>query len=187
MSNTSLILNIPKTTVNYGLEISGDATFGALSINFTGSYLHSSIGQFFAIDPRLAALVSAAGCNVGSGPASVTCTDLTGRTLSDAPTWTANIGAQYRFDLGENATLTPRIDYGYVSSEWATLFQNTADNDLLAPRSLTNAELTYAQGRWKITGYATNLTDQHYVSQVNSNLRFPGAPRQYGVRLAATF
>jgi iron complex outermembrane recepter protein len=189
VSNTSLILNVPSTTVNYGVEASGDAVFGALKLNFSGSYLHSSLGTFFATDPRLAALISAGSCSTSVGPASpfTACTNLSGRPLSDAPTWTANIGAQYAFAVGSDATLTPRIDYGYVGAEWATLFENAAAGDLLAARSIFNADLTYARDTWTLTAYSTNLNNQHYVSQTNSGLRFPGAPRQYGLRLEKTF
>jgi iron complex outermembrane receptor protein len=189
VANTSLILNVPSTTVNYGVEASGDAVFGAFRLNFSASYLHSSLGTFFAVDPRLAALVSAGGCSTTSGPASPldACENLTGRPLSDAPTYTFNIGAQYSFTLPNDATLTPRVDYGYVGAEWATLFENAAEGDLLGARSLVNAELTYAQGTWTATAYSTNLNDLHYVSQTNSGLRFPGAPRQYGIRLAKSF
>ena len=189
VSNTSLILNVPSTTINEGVEASGDAVFGALKLNFSASYLSSSLGTFFATDPRLAALVSAGACNSATGPASPlsACTNLTGRTLSDAPTWTANVGAQYAFVVGSDATLTPRIDYGYVGSEWATLFENAALGDLLGARSIVNAELTYARGTISLAAYSTNLNDQHYVSQTNSGLRFPGAPRQFGVRLEKTF
>ena len=189
VANTSLILNVPTTTVNYGLEASGDAVFGALKITFNGSYLHSSLGTFFATDPRLAALIPAGACNTLTGPANpgTACENLTGRPLSDAPTWTFNIGAQYDFALPGDATLTPRIDYGYVSSEWATLFQNVSQNDLLGARNIVNVEMTYAKGSWRLTGYSTNVNDLHYVSQNNSGLRFPGAPRQYGVRLEKTF
>ena len=189
VANTSLILNVPTTTVNYGFEASGDAVFGALRINFSGSYLHTSLGTFYAIDPRLAGLVSAASCSTGSGPANplIGCTNLTGRPLSDAPNWTFNIGVQYAFDVGGGATLTPRIDYSYISSEWATLFENTSEDDLLGARSILNAQLTYAKGTWAVIGYGTNVTNLQYVSQNNSGLRFPGAPRQYGIRLTKSF
>jgi iron complex outermembrane receptor protein len=175
--------------VNYGFEASGDAVFGALRINFSGSYLHTSLGTFYAIDPRLAGLVSAASCSTGSGPANplIGCTNLTGRPLSDAPNWTFNIGVQYAFDVGGGATLTPRIDYSYISSEWATLFENTSEDDLLGARSILNAQLTYAKGTWAVIGYGTNVTNLQYVSQNNSGLRFPGAPRQYGIRLTKSF
>jgi len=189
VANTSLILNVPTTTVNYGFEASGDAVFGALKFNFAASYLNTSIGRFFATDPRLAAFIAAGACDPGVGPASpfTACVDLTGRPLSNAPTWTANFGAQYDFALGANATLTPRIDYGYVGPEWATLFQNVGQHDKLDARGIVNAQLTYGLDMWNFTAYATNLNDQHYVSQNNSGLRFPGAPRQFGVRVATTF
>ena len=189
VANTSLILNVPTATTTYGFEASGDAVFGALRVNFSGSYLHSALGTFFATDPRLAAFVSAGACSPLTGPASplTACTNLTGRVLSDAPSWTGNIGAEYAFAIGANATLTPRVDYGYVSSEWATLFESAAQGDLLSARSLVNAQLSYAEGTWRVTAFSTNLNDQHYVSQTNSGLRFPGAPRQFGVRVEKTF
>jgi iron complex outermembrane receptor protein len=160
-----------------------------LRLNASASYLHSSLGRFFATDPRLAGVIAAGACDTATGPASplAACENLTGRTLSDAPSWTFNIGVQYAFALAGDATLTPRIDYGYVSSEWATLFQNASQNDLLGARSILNAQLSYAKGTWRLTGYSTNLNNQHYVSQTNSGLRFPGAPRQYGIRLDKTF
>ncbi len=187
--NTSLVLNIPGTTVNYGPEVSGDAAFGALRFNFSGSYLHSSIGTFFATDPRLSALANAAACNPSTGPASILagCTDLTGRVLSDAPSWTANVGVQYTFNLSSNVTLTPRLDYAYVSSQWATLFQNTATNDLLGQRSLLDLQLILNANSWTVTAYMTNVADQNYVAQVNSGLRFPGDPRLFGLRVNKTF
>jgi iron complex outermembrane receptor protein len=187
--NTSLVLNIPGTTVNYGPEISGDGAFGALRFNFSGSYLHSNIGTFFATDPRLALFADAATCNTAAGPASpfTGCTNLTGRVLSDAASWTANVGVQYAFNVGNNATLTPRLDYAYVSSQWATLFQNAAQNDLLGARSLLDLQLIYAVKSWTVTAYMTNVADQHYVSQVNSGLRFPGDPRLFGLRVYKAF
>ena len=97
--------------------------------------------------------------------------------------------AQYAFAIGDNATLTPRIDYGYVSSEWATLFENASQNDLLGARTNVNAQLyTYAEGTWKLVAYSTNLNDLHYVSQTQLwPTGFPGAPRQFGVRAETTF
>jgi iron complex outermembrane receptor protein len=124
---------------------------------------------------------------VGPASALTACTDLTGRRISNAPTWTANLGAQYEFDVGDGATLTPRIDYGYVGSQWATLFQNVSQNDQLSARNIVNAQLTYGLDTWKIAAYSTNLNDLHYVSQNNSGLRFPGAPRQFGIRISKSF
>ena len=45
----------------------------------------------------------------------------------------------------------------------------------------------YETGEWNLTAYGTNLTDQHYISAINSGLRYEGAPRQYGIRVARTF
>ena len=48
----------------------------------------------------------------------------------------------------------------------------------LEDRNILNAQLAWEHGTWTVTGYATNLTNQHYPAALNSNLYFAGAPRQ---------
>ena len=67
------------------------------------------------------------------------------------------------------------------------LFDNPALGDHLEDRNLLSAQLAFQHGDWIVTGYGTNLTDQHYVSAIISGIRFAGAPRQYGIRLAKSF
>ncbi len=43
--------------------------------------------------------------------------------------FTFNIGMQYVFGDGSDNEFTPRINYGHVSDQWATLFQNEARGD----------------------------------------------------------
>ncbi|HWD66894.1 MAG TPA: hypothetical protein VG227_02940, partial [Caulobacteraceae bacterium] len=114
--------------------------------------------------------------------------NLSGRQQTYAPPWTVQVGVQYTFNLPGDSTLTPRIDFGYVSAQWATLFE-VQPEDYLAPRSLFNAQIIYDRpGGWRVTLYATNLFDEHYVAaQVLDNLGVPGPPRQFGVRLFKSF
>ncbi|HEY2480578.1 MAG TPA: TonB-dependent receptor, partial [Caulobacteraceae bacterium] len=166
-------VNAPGHTHIDGVEAQGQGQFGPWSFNFGASYLHSSLGNIIAIDSR----------NPLAGPV-----DLAGRNQTYAPTWTAQLGVQYTFNLPNGATLSPRLDYGYVSSRWATLFE-VAPEDYLGPQSLFNAQLTYQRpDNWRVTLYVTNLFDEHYVSaQALDNLGIPGPPRQFGVRLAKSF
>ena len=181
---SNLIQTIPSSTKLYGLEIQEQAVFGALAFNLGGSYAHSSLGTFFAADPRAPGVATV--CNANSGPVFSNCVNLTGNKAVYAPTFTFNAGAQYVFTLA-NGTLTPRIDFGHIGTQYATVFEDTALGDKLGVRNLLNAQLAYATGTWMLTAYGTNLNDQHYISGVSSGLRFAGAPRQYGVRVMKTF
>ena len=178
-------LNNPNTTHIYGFEAQAQAAFGQFSFDGGTTVMHSALGgRFFATDPRFANL---APCDPAAGPAAPSCVDLTGHPQTYAPNFTFNLGAQYRFMLSGEDTLTPRLNYGYVAPQWATLFDNRALGDHLSGRDIMGGELSWTHGRFVTTLYGTNLTNQHYVGALNSGLRFAGFPRQYGVRLLVAF
>ena len=84
-------------------------------------------------------------------------------------------------------TLTPRIDYAHISRSYATLFENGILGDRLGPRDIINAQVNLETGSWRLSAYATNLTDYQYTSALNAGRRFAGPPRQYGLRLRKDF
>ena len=180
----SIELNVPNTTKIYGAEAEADATFGDLSFDAGISILHTSLGTFYATDPRIASVLP---CDPFTGPTSVSCIDLSGRKQTYAPNFTFNVGAQYNIHLGNGDTLTPRANYGHVAAQWATLFENPALGDRLEDRNILGAQLGWAHKSWVVTLYGTNLTNQHYVGALNSGLDFAGPPRQYGVKVLKTF
>jgi iron complex outermembrane receptor protein len=94
---------------------------------------------------------------------------------------------QYVFGAGTDNQITPRINYGHVSEQWATLFQNEARGDRVEERNILNAQLAWQRGKVVTTLWGSNLTDQHYMAALNSGLRFAGPPRQFGLRVAAFF
>jgi iron complex outermembrane receptor protein len=94
---------------------------------------------------------------------------------------------QYVFGQGSDNEFTPRINYGHVSDQWATLFQNEARGDKVESRNILNAQLAWRHDKIVTTLWGSNLTDQHYMAALNSGLRFAGPPRQFGVRVAAFF
>lgn len=177
-------LNTPNPTKIYGVEAQLEAVFGPLSVDAGMGLMHSELGQFYATDPRGATFTA---CNPVTGPSSVSCINLDGRDQTYAPEFTFNIGAQYRFTLANGDTLTPRLNYGHVSEQWATLFQNVARGDKIEDRNIFNAQFAWTHGDLITTLYATNLSDQHYVAAINSGLRFAGPPRQFGIRLMKVF
>lgn len=174
-------LNVTSTTEIYGLEASGQAVFGALALDGGLSLSHSKLGTFYAVDTRKPQV---APCSTATGPASAACIDLTGREMPYAPTLTVNVGAQYIFELGGGATLTPRVDYSHIAPQWATLFH--ASTDRLTARDIVNAQVSYERGPYVVSLYSTNLTDQTYLASVLT-LRYAAPPRQVGVRVTRSF
>lgn len=177
-------LNVEDATKIYGFEASAEFRFGHFSLDAGINVLHSSLGEFYATDPRAASVVA---CNPVTGPVSATCLALKGRDQTYAPNMTFNIGAQYEIVLGESDKLIPRANFGHVAAQWATLFENPARGDRLEARNILNAQLAWQHGSWSVTAYATNLTNQHYPGALNSGLYFAGPPRQYGVKVGKTF
>jgi iron complex outermembrane receptor protein len=177
-------LNTPNPTTIYGLEAQLEAVFGDFSLDAGMGIMHSEIGEFYATDPRAISITS---CDPETGPTSLSCINLDGHEQTYAPEFTFNLGAQYVFHLESGDTITPRLNYGHVSEQWATLFQNEARGDLVEERNIFNAQLAWTHGDIMATLWATNLTDQHYVAAINSGLRFAGPPRQFGIRVLKTF
>lgn len=177
-------VNTPDSTRIYGLEQQLQARLGdGWSVRANLGLMRSSLGKFFATDPRIPA---SAACDPQAGPTGPSCIDLDGHKQTYAPEFTFNASLERRFTMGDYV-VTPRINYAHVSSQWATLFENAARGDQLGSRNLTGAQLDVEHGDVSATLYATNLTDRHYISAVTSGLRYAGAPRQYGLRVTKFF
>jgi iron complex outermembrane receptor protein len=177
-------LNVPHNTKIYGAEAEAELHFGDFSLDGGINILHSKLGEFYASDPRVPSVLP---CDPLTGPVSVTCIALKGRRQTYAPNFTFNVGAAYQFALSEHDTLTPRVNFGHVGAQWATLFETPTLGDRIEDRNILNAQLEWQHGSWMVTGYATNLTNQHYPGALNSGLYFAGPPRQYGVKVLKTF
>jgi iron complex outermembrane receptor protein len=177
--------NVPGRTKLYGAEASAQAVFGDLQL-FAGVGLeHSELPTFYTEDTRVVAATGT--CNATTGPATPQCVNLKGHPQTYAPNSTFNAGLYYNFHVNGDDKLTPGITYSHISSQWATLYDNRAEGDYLAPRDIVNASLAWTHGTYVITLYSYNLTDDHYVAAVASPLRIAGAPRQFGISLTKTF
>ncbi len=176
-------VNVPETTTITGFEAQMQTSFGAWTLDAGVGVMRSELGRFFATDPRAIAF---APCDPETGPVSPSCIALEGRDQTYAPDLTFNVALSREFTVGSQ-TFTPRINYGHVSEQWATLFQNEARGDRIGSRNIVNAQLEWKRGDYIWTLYGTNLTDQHYVAAINTGLRFAGAPRQFGLRIVKWF
>jgi iron complex outermembrane recepter protein len=177
-------LNATNPTHIYGFEEQLQARFGdGWAAKANVGWLHSDIGTFYATDPRVA---STTPCTPATGPASASCIDVGGHQQTYAPNLTFSASLERSFAMGANV-ITPRINYGYISSQWGTLFENRALGDHLPSRNLIGAQVDWANGDFLATLYSTNLNNDHYIAAIGSGLRYAGAPRQYGLRITEFF
>jgi iron complex outermembrane recepter protein len=131
--------------------------------------------------------VSFGACDPETGPETPSCFNLEGNEQTYAPEFTFNIGMQYVFNKGGENEFTPRVNFGHVSKQWATLFEDEARGDRVEERNILNAQFVWRHGKFATTLWGSNLTDQHYMAALNSGLRFAGPPRQFGIRVGTTF
>lgn len=158
-----------------GVELSGQARVGRLSIDFGVAYLDSELGTFSdVVDP------------FRTPPDNIV--DLSGARAPFSPELTGNIGFAYEIPLG-NFTLTPRVDYSHVDATQGALW----DTDLvtLDSRDLVNMQIQLlpSSEKWSATLWGTNVGDREYIAgiQNNATLYYAGAPAQYGLRVKYNF
>jgi iron complex outermembrane receptor protein len=133
-------------------------------------------------------------CPAGTGSNPPACFDY-GTYLQEAsggpnlysPKWSFNAGVEYRIALPGGMSLTPRLNYAYVGSQYTSLSYSPL-TDYLPSRGLISALLTlHLPEAWNVEAYGTNLANKIYVSGQFGNNEFFGPPRQYGMRVNKTF
>ncbi len=114
------------------------------------------------------------------------------------PEWKASIGAQYRIDLGNSGSLTPRIDV-YYQDETFSGIDNTPGNRIetyLPSFTTANARVTWRNEDedLSISLEVTNLTDEYYFYSVfdqrNNNggrIATPARPREWALTVKKDF
>ncbi len=187
--------NLPSATIK-GLEAQVQAQMGKLGLDAGAAFVDSVLGSAGAfVNPRLlppGTLGPQCPAGVPSNPP--VCFNYTPDLFSQAsgpnlysPKWTFNAGVDYRFDLADSISLTPRLNYAYVGSQFTSLSYSYV-TDYLPSRGLLSALLTLQLPHsWYVEGYGTNLVNKVYVSGQFGNNEFFGAPRQYGVRIGSHF
>jgi iron complex outermembrane receptor protein len=186
----SAILNAPSAKI-WGFEGQIQGAWDRFSFDLNAAYLHSRFGSFFAEPAAPPPHIPPFTCDPHAGGTSPTCQNLTGEENVYAPKWTLNGGMQYVFPLANGDTLTPRVDYAFISSQWPSVFRDPLKPGFvprIGARNLVNAQLSYTiENSWEFTVFATNLFDLHYVAAENVSLRYAGPPRQVGLRVIKSF
>jgi iron complex outermembrane receptor protein len=159
-----------------GGELELQAVFGGWSINAGLAQLDATFGQ----DTTLQNAVANQNQLVPKG-----------RDLPFSPGTTGNVGVQYRWSVA-GGTLTPRLQYSQVGSQYATAFPSVVT--LVPSRGIADARLSYErEPGWRLEVAVTNLSDKVYIaSQVQNSSTADGgiiygAPRQYALRVSRQF
>jgi iron complex outermembrane recepter protein len=119
--------------------------------------------------------------------------DLSGRSLTGAPKWNANVGANYRFAVAGIGQGFADVLYTYRAKR--VLGVDETNGQTYGSYGLWNAQLglTSSNDRWRATLFGTNIFNKLYVNSAGSNAVFGtptisyGEPRTFGVRLRVNF
>jgi len=187
------VSNISSVKVK-GFEAQVQGRFGPFGFDASLAYVHSRLASVIFVNNRtLPSVTLGPQCPVGVPSAPPLCFDYLPFIQSSgdgpnlyAPEWTYNIGADYRFRLGGDATLTPRVNVSYLGPQFTYLAYSPI-SDRLPGRTLVSALVTLRKGSWRLEAYGTNLTNRRYVSGQFGSNEFYGAPREYGVRVGVDF
>ncbi len=194
-SGQNALTNIGKSTIE-GMEASAQGRFGAWEFNLGAAYVYSKLGSLTIVDTTSPPFPNPAPgvpqCTSPGVPAG--CFDYTpylatatGKPNPFSPRYTFNFGTAYTFLLPNSDTLTPRVNYAYISSQWSTLLQLHPATDFIPGRGLWDIQLAYTHGNWRAEAYVTNLLDKRYVLGQFGLNNFEGPPRQFGLRLSRSF
>lgn len=226
-------INIPKAR-SYGIEFETHASLGDFRLDVTAAYLNTKIlnglpagstglnvtsnyyaincpnaVQFYALCPA-GAIPSGINTYVPTTGAKAAVFDPTGEPLNFAPKWTVNGAIEYDIHLPVGM-LTPRLQYQYTDSQWASLYH--ASQDFHPSHHTLDFRLTYqAPEHWRVEGFITNMTDELYIAGVapaaptvtcvgpptctappgvvtntSTGSVGLGAPRQFGMRIQYTY
>jgi iron complex outermembrane receptor protein len=122
---------------------------------------------------------------------------ITGITLNNiAPyvtKWKAAGGIQYRFDIGDMGSLSPRFDIAHQSSFYTNIDNNPAS--LTPGYTIANVRLAWRSSEedWEAVLAVTNLFDKFYFQNtfrgpaISSVTGQPASPRQWSVSLRKSF
>jgi len=128
--------------------------------------------------------------------------DVSGETLSRAPEFSAALGAQYDFALGDNFDASLRADFLHTGSQFLDAILSPESE--ISSYSLVNlkASVSTRDGKWRLAVFGDNVFDEDYYTQVIASpgaaglalnreiatwFGVQGAPTTYGVSVSKRF
>ncbi|MBA2933660.1 TonB-dependent receptor [Sphingomonas sp. CGMCC 1.13654] len=178
----------------YGVEFEGTVIpWKGMAIDGSFAYLHARYVKGSRIESEL----NSAGALVE--------VDRSGEPITQAPKWTASIGATQTFEF-ESGKLSLHADYSYISSRYfdSATAADAAQEPVVAIENeaskikaygLVNGTITFAfRGGLEFSIWGKNLTNKPWYTNVfnsytglGATTQFQGAPRTYGGTAAIHF
>ena len=122
-------------------------------------------------------------------------TDLSGNNLQNAPEYTARVALQYQRPIAAGGSFIGRLEGSYQDDVYFTEFNNS--DAFQEAYGLLNMSAGYegGDGRWSVTGWVRNATDELVISNNIITAPLYGSvrvgsllpPRTYGLTLALNF
>ena len=118
--------------------------------------------------------------------------------VKTSPEVNANLGVQYRADLGDMGSLTPRLDWFYMGEQtFGAVNRAPAPDEYISAYSTFNARVTYQpeSADWQLSAAVTNLTNKFYwlgfVGSLPQNgggqTGRPSEPREWSITFKKNF
>jgi len=116
-----------------------------------------------------------------------------GNTPALTPKWRTHVHAEYGFLLGNGATVTPGVDWSYISKQYFDEFNRDSFGE--GSYSLLDASLAYRapEDRWSVTLWGKNLTGEKKLYDANFSVfgqiknKMMIAPMTWGVTASYRF
>jgi iron complex outermembrane recepter protein len=191
VSGTNAVINVPGKSKIKGVEAQVQVKTGGFTFNAAIAYVDSKLGTVQIVNRYIPGATSSLPLCTGGAmfpscfnyPAAAVIGGGGPNLLSPKWTWNANVA--YKFDLANDISIEPRINYSHLSSQQAYL--TYLPQDLIKGHSLVSANIALTYQKYKLEAYANNLTKEFYVTGVTGTNNFFGAPREFGVRFGAKF
>ncbi len=191
ISGTNSVINVPGKSKIKGFEAQVQAKLGGLSLNAGAAYVDSKLGTVQIVNRWIPGATASLPLCTG-GAVFPSCFDYPAAAVTGggsrnllSPKWTWNASASYKFELSENVSIEPRINYSHVGSQFAYI--TYAPQDLIKSHRLVSANIALTVEELKLDFYVNNLTKEFYQTGITGSNQFFGAPREFGVRLGAKF
>lgn len=156
-----------------------------LSLSGTLSYLDFQFTNY-----------SNAGCTAQQASQVVApCTqDLSGRENAYAPEWSGSFAVDWRHDIGASLELRVNADLNYRGEHFLDYDLDPASQQEAQTRINARVGLGAVDGRWEVSAFGQNLTDEVAYTSIGDIPLAPGAfygliqePRVFGVELRASY
>ena len=120
-------------------------------------------------------------------------TSCAGNSLPYVPKWTVTAGVQYKAELGDGTSITPRLDWNYRSSSFSDILNRAPG--IVEGYDLLNARLAYdfRDERFGVALWMKNVFDKQYKEYATFLAPYRywkvswALPRTYGIEAYARF